>query len=96
MPPVEKHVKLSLGRTGKEYRDIHEWFDSKEVSYNERVARHNIINIPKYLPSIKKQFGEEGAKEYLYHIKEDYEHNILFRALRKIRGIRGSLKSLLQ
>ena len=27
MPPIEKHIQASIERTGKDYRDIHEWID---------------------------------------------------------------------
>lgn len=75
MPPINKHASLSLKRTGKEYREVHEWMDGKELSQRERLERHKISNIPKFLPSAEKTFGKEGAQEYLLHIEDDYEHN---------------------
>lgn len=86
MPPIKKHLDLSFKRTGKDYREIHEWMDSKDISKKERTERHNIINIQKFLPLIEKQFGKDAAEEYLYHIKEDYENNKLFKLYRKIKN----------
>ncbi len=27
MPPIDKHLKTSIERTGKDYKDVHEWID---------------------------------------------------------------------
>lgn len=89
MPPVEKHVELCMKRTGKSFREVHEWMDSKEIGMEEIVARHDIANILRFLPIIKKQFGEEGIKAYLQHIKDDYENNMMQRILRRIKRIIG-------
>ncbi len=88
MPPINEHVKLSLKRTGKGYREIHEWMDGKDISYKERIARHKVTNVPEFLPIIEKKFGKDGAKEYLWHIEEDYEQNTstLVKIWRKLRG----------
>ena len=85
MPLIEKHIELSLKRTGKEYREIHEWMDGKSITYKERVARHSITNIPEFLPIIEKMFGKDGVNEYLQHIKDDYENNIALRIVKKLR-----------
>lgn len=71
MPPTSEHARLSLRRTGKNYREIHEWID-EEHTRGEKL-KHDIINIPRFLPVVEKKFGKEGVQEYLYHIKEDYE-----------------------
>ena len=85
MPPIEKHTQLSLKRTGKEFKEIHEWMDGENLDYLEKSARHDITNIPKFLPIIEKQFGEEAAREYLQHIKDDCENSIVLKILKGIR-----------
>ena len=30
MPTIEKHIQKSIERTGKEYKEIHEWIDDPE------------------------------------------------------------------
>jgi len=79
MPSIKEHVKLSLKRSGKGYREVHEWMDRKRISCKERIARHNIANIPKFLPFVEKQFGKDGINEYLQHIKDDYEKNVVMK-----------------
>jgi hypothetical protein len=81
MVSLEKHIQLSLKRTGKEYRELHEWLDGKNISYKERLSRHNINNISKLLPVVEKRFGKDGVREYIQHIKDDCNNNILVRIL---------------
>ena len=88
MPSIEKHIKLSLKRTGKECKEINEWLDGKYTSSKDRVIRHNILNIPKFLPVIKEQFGEDSIKEYLQHIKDDYEINTIFKIIKKTKRLK--------
>jgi len=73
MPTINEHFKLSSERTGKEYRELHEWIEGFHSTKKEKEDRHNIIKIPKFLFFIEEKFGKEGVREYLYHIKEDYE-----------------------
>lgn len=70
MPPVKDHVKSSIIRTGKGYRELHEWMDS-EYKNPSGLKRHEIINIPENIEIIKKKFGEDAVREFLWHIKED-------------------------
>lgn len=79
MPPINEHIKLSLKRTGKSYRELHEWIDDRGISEEERIARHNIINISNFLQSVEKKFGKEGVGEYLQHIKDDYEKSLAYK-----------------
>lgn len=76
MPPVEKHVQSSLKRTGKEYRELHEWIDHKDMA--TKAQRHDITKIYEYGSSIKTQYGDEGLQEYVQHIHDDvkakFEH----------------------
>ena len=79
MPKIPKHMKLSESRTGKTYRELHEWMDpwinKPELRELGRV-RHDITKIPEHIPYVKEKWGEEGVKEFLFHIKEDFELNI--------------------
>ncbi|MEW6295173.1 MAG: hypothetical protein AB1467_02655 [Candidatus Diapherotrites archaeon] len=88
MPSLEKHIELSFKRTGREHREVHEWLDGRKLSAKERIERHDIANIPKFLPAVEKQFGREGVKEYLQHIKDDYDKSILLLFLGKIRKLK--------
>lgn len=67
MPPIEKHVIKSLARTGKEYREIHEWIDDPE----HKNERHDITKILEFGNMFKEKYGEEGAHEYIQHIHDD-------------------------
>ena len=67
MPPVAKHVKISLERTGKEYREVHEWIDDPE----NKNARHDITKIPDNFQMFKEKYGEEAAREYVQHLSDD-------------------------
>ena len=88
MPSLEKHYKLSLKRTGKEFRQVHEWLDGKDLSISERIERHDIANIPKFLPVIEEKFGNDGVKEFVQHIKDDYEKDIAFIALNILKKLK--------
>jgi hypothetical protein len=67
MPKIEKHVQISLARTGKEYRDIHEWIDDPE----KKNERHDITKIPDTFAMFKQSHGEEAAREYVQHLSDD-------------------------
>lgn len=70
MPPVKDHIKSSIIRTGKGYRELHEWMDS-EYKNPSGLKRHEIINIPENIKIVEKNFGRSAVKEFLWHIKED-------------------------
>ena len=68
MPPVKYHTKSSLKRTGKEYRELHEWMDS-EYKNSFGLRRHEIINIP--------EFMEENSKSQLVNMRYSSDINTL-------------------
>ena len=70
MPPVKDHIKSSFRRTGKDYRELHEWMDS-EYKNPSGLKRHDIINIPENMKIVEKNFGKDAVKEFLWHLKED-------------------------
>jgi hypothetical protein len=37
MSPIEKHIQISIERTGKDYRDIHEWIDHPEKNLSATI-----------------------------------------------------------
>lgn len=67
MPAIDKHVQTSLERTGKEYREIHEWIDEPE----KKVERHDITRILEFGKMFEEKHGEEAAQEYIQHIHDD-------------------------
>jgi bifunctional DNA-binding transcriptional regulator/antitoxin component of YhaV-PrlF toxin-antitoxin module len=68
MPPIEKHVKISLERTGKEWREVHEWLDGEPA---KKAERHDITKIPEYGLMFKEKYGDEAVQEYLQHLHDD-------------------------
>ncbi len=67
MPPIDKHSKISIERTGKDYRSVHEWIDDPE----KKVERHDITKIYEYGKMIEEKYGKEALQEYLKHIHDD-------------------------
>lgn len=67
MPPINEHVKVSLSRTGKEYREVHEWIDAPD----KKAERHDITKIHEYAKFFERQYGEEAVGEYIQHIQDD-------------------------
>ncbi len=68
MPPIEKHLKISLERTGKDYREIHEWIDGDPA---KKAERHDVTKIYEYGQIFKDKYGDEALQEYLQHIHDD-------------------------
>lgn len=67
MPPLKDHIESSVKRTGKEYREVHEWIDHPELK-NER---HDFSKILQNAAMFRDQYGEEAAQEYVNHLVED-------------------------
>lgn len=67
MPGINIHVQTSLERTGKEYKEIHEWIDDPE----KKVERHDITRILEFSKMFEEKYGEEAAREYLQHLHDD-------------------------
>ncbi len=70
MPPIEKHLKISLERTGKDYREVHEWIDGDPA---KKAERHDITKIYEYGQMFKDKYGDEALQEYLQHIHDDFK-----------------------
>ena len=67
MPPLNDHIASSLARTGKEYREVHEWIDHEELKYE----RHDFSKVLENAEMFRKEYGEEAAQEYVNHLVED-------------------------
>lgn len=67
MPSIEKHVEISLKRTGREYLEVHQWIDDPA----NKNARHDITAIPDNFQMFKEKYGEEAAREYVQHLSDD-------------------------
>ncbi|MEO5336622.1 MAG: hypothetical protein H7841_06995 [Magnetospirillum sp. WYHS-4] len=67
MPPIERHVAISLERTGQEFREVHEWIDAPE----HKLAHHDLSRVAEFAREITALFGPEAADEYTRHLQED-------------------------
>ncbi len=67
MPDLSVHIQSSLNRTGKEYREVHEWIDNPPTKYE----RHNWSEVLKNAKMFAEQYGEQAAQEYVMHLVED-------------------------
>ena len=67
MPSIEKHVEISMKRTGKSYTEVHDWID--EIPYKDE--RHDITKIPDTFQMFEEKYGEEAAREYVQHLADD-------------------------
>ena len=82
MPPIENHIKKSLERTGKEYREIHEWIDDPD----KKAERHDIGRVLEFSKMFEKKYGEEAAQEYIVHLTDDL-HGKFHHAMDDIKEI---------
>lgn len=75
MPSVEKHMISSSEKTGRDFRDVHEWLDKDP---EKKAERHDITKIFEYGRMIEEQYGEEAREEYIRHLHDDmktkFEH----------------------
>ena len=67
MPELPVHIQSSLTRTGKEYREVHEWIDNMDTKYE----RHDFSQVLKNAKMFTEQYGEEAAQEYVEHLVDD-------------------------
>ena len=85
MPSINEHLKLSLKRTGKNYKELHEWIEGVNATPKDHKERHDILKIPQFLPIIEERFEKEGTLEYLQRIKDDYEQTKILNLIRKLK-----------
>ena len=67
MPELNVHIASSLARTGKEYREVHEWIDNAETKYE----RHDFSKVLGNAAMFREKYGEEAAQEYVEHLVDD-------------------------
>ncbi len=67
MPPIDKHMQESSERTGKDYREIHEWIDNPE----SKIERHDLSRVLEFGNMFQAKYGDEGAHEYVRHLQDD-------------------------
>ena len=67
MPDLAIHMQSSVKRTGKEYREVHEWIDNPPTKYE----RHDFSKVLENAKMFTEQYGEEAAQEYVLHLVED-------------------------
>jgi hypothetical protein len=68
MPPVPSHTKSSLERTGKDYKEVHEWLD---MDPEKKAERHDITKIFEYGTMIERKYGVDARQEYIRHLHDD-------------------------
>ncbi len=68
MPPINKHLQTSIERTGKDYREVHEWLDGDP---EKKAERHDITKIYEQGKMIEEKYGKEALQEYIQHIRDD-------------------------
>lgn len=73
---TQSHMKKSKERTGRDFKELHEWLDNCRCEpfkdfdmypMQHRIERHNIMGLLK----AKELFGDEGYREAKYHLIED-------------------------
>ncbi len=67
MPSLEKHMEISRNRTGKTYREVHEWMNHPDFREN----RHDITRVLEIAEMFTEQYGKEAAQEYVQHLADD-------------------------
>lgn len=67
MPDLAVHIQSSVNRTGKEYREVHEWIDNPPTKYE----RHDFSKVLENAKMFTEKYGEEAAQEYVLHLVED-------------------------
>ena len=66
MPELSVHIQSSVNRTGKEYREVHEWIDNMDTKYE----RHDFSQVLKNAKMFTELYGEEAAQEYANFLKK--------------------------
>jgi uncharacterized protein len=68
MPPYEKHLETSTGRTGQDHAAMHGWLDNDP---NSKAGRHSLDLLPANRLEVLSSFGQEALNEFFLHIVED-------------------------
>jgi hypothetical protein len=73
MPPVPGHTKSSTERTGKEYKEVHEWLD---LDPEKKAERHDITKIVEHGTMIEQKYGVEARQEFIRHLHDEHEGEV--------------------
>ena len=57
MPQVAKHIEKSMARTGREYREVHEWIDDPQ----KKKDRHDVTQVMELGQMFREKYGEEAS-----------------------------------
>lgn len=68
MPAINVHISKSLEKTGKEFREVHEWLDSDPLM---KAERHDITRMFEFGRMIEGKYGVEARDEYVRHLNDD-------------------------
>jgi hypothetical protein len=69
MPTLQEHYEESMKRTGRTFKELHEWIDDVNEEYllNHTLKKH--IYSEELRLEVHKNFGGDGAvKEWIFHI----------------------------
>ena len=64
---IEKHVEISIQRTSKPYREVHEWIDELQ----HKNERNDITHVLEFSRMFEETYDEEAAREYIQHLTDD-------------------------
>jgi hypothetical protein len=57
-----------MERTGKDFKEVHEWID---LDPEKKTERHDITKIHEYGTMIEQKYGVEARQEYIRHLHDD-------------------------
>lgn len=72
MPPFNAHLKTSMERTGKDYKELHDWIDN-DPDMAVKIDRHNLHSLARNIEYVKATWGEEAVAEFIQHVVDDVE-----------------------
>ena len=78
MPSLRVHCAMSKERTGRDFKELHEWMDApyKKYGHNHRLKRHAYTErdekfIREHWDKKQKGLGDKAVVEWLFHIAID-------------------------
>lgn len=92
MPSLKNHSRFSIHRTGRSFVELHRWMNEEYTNPNP-PKRHDITKIPENLEIVREKFGDQAVEEFLYHIKEDYEENKVYKMVKLLAAIKEAVFS---
>lgn len=74
MPKLDAHVSDSKERTGKGYREVHEWLDNDP---DNKTQRHDSTRVHEHGRLMEAMYGKEGREEYVRHLYDDVKMKVI-------------------